>query len=99
MEESLDRDWYLRDAIIHNRYVAVKRLIKEGADVNCETKFGFTPLHLAAQHNAKKWIFRVLLDNGADIDARNHMGETALDIAAIDEREKAVKILKELGAI
>ena len=44
----------LYKAVLNNELDAAKRLLSAGADVNSQTKDGWTPLHLAALKNAPK---------------------------------------------
>ncbi|CAH8613976.1 unnamed protein product [Schistosoma margrebowiei] len=55
-------------------------LICLGANVNAKTKFGRTPLHIAAAHFSSGEIITDLV-NRADIKMKDIFGETALDIA------------------
>ncbi len=95
--EMKELNWFLIEAIRANQYLTVKRLIREGAVVNCETNSGWTPLHFAAAYNANEWIFRVLLDNGANIHKRNIDGETPVALARVLGNKRAIKRLNELG--
>ena len=55
-------------------------LLKAGADVNHQTKFGDTALMLAVR-NAQFDIVSLLLDAGAKVDLKNAKGETAIELA------------------
>ncbi|KAK1930914.1 Ankyrin repeat domain-containing protein 2A [Phytophthora citrophthora] len=72
----------------------VRVLISYGADVNtvANTKNKNTALHYAASNN-KATAIDVLLDAGANISARNADGLTALDIAWINGRREASRVL------
>ncbi|KAG1701477.1 hypothetical protein DVH05_010780 [Phytophthora capsici] len=72
----------------------VRILISYGADVNivANTKNKNTALHYAASNN-KATAIEVLLDAGANIFARNADGLTALDIAWINSRREASRVL------
>ena len=59
----------------------VEELIRKGADVNAEDKFGRPVLMLAAGENENPEVIQVLISNGADVNAKNKDGGTALDIA------------------
>jgi len=55
----------------------VKFLIQNGADVNAEDKYGFTPLmYAASQYNPA--VVKLLLDNNADVNAQNKDKKTPL---------------------
>ncbi|XP_027084951.1 phytochrome-interacting ankyrin-repeat protein 1 [Coffea arabica] len=81
----------------------VKRLLKEGMDVNVAARgpksHGVTPLHLAAKGGHLK-VMDELLDQGADIDARTKgaCGWTPLHNAAKERKKKAIRFLVENGA-
>jgi len=88
----------------------VKRLIREGHDINyqeCEDVSrsdgtvlgirGWTPLMIAAMH-AHLDVVRFLVGAGAKLETKTSNGETALALARRAERAEAVALLKELGA-
>ena len=49
--------------------------INEGANVNCKTDLGYTPLMYAAVFNRE--IMNYLIQKGADVNALNVYGENA----------------------
>ncbi len=56
-------------------------LIRKGADVDVQDKFGKTPLmHAVLRRNFD--MIRLLLRSGAELDIQNNAGQTALIIAA-----------------
>ncbi|GAB6032880.1 hypothetical protein CHUAL_012078 [Chamberlinius hualienensis] len=55
----------------------VKKLIKNGADVNSMHKWGGTPLHIAA-YSRKFNLIELLIKNGANINAKNVKQQTPL---------------------
>src|SRR5690242_7406843 len=67
----------LIEAIRQNNVATVDALIKQGTDVTSATRYGITPLGLAAL-NSNAAIARKLLDAGADPNAATPGGETAL---------------------
>lgn len=72
-------------ALIHAAYACmdgriVGRLLKMGADVNHQTKYGATPLTTAA-FSGNEDAVRQLVAAGANLAARNNEGKTALEIA------------------
>jgi len=62
-------------AVEKNNLELIKRLFKDGVDINCKRYFGETPL-IALMSNFNEKIFEFLLKNGADINAKTHDGKT-----------------------
>ncbi|MBI4657879.1 MAG: ankyrin repeat domain-containing protein [Verrucomicrobia bacterium] len=58
---------------------------------------GFTPLHLAALHNAEE-IAKLLLAHQADINSKSASGHTPLSLAVESDGAKVVKLLLEHSA-
>jgi len=94
-------DWPpLFKAASHGQTEEVRRLIKEGVDVNEGTGNGETPLMAAAWDNRIE-VARILIEHGADVNAiqpRGSLEATALMIAARYGRIKMMKLLIEHGA-
>ena len=83
-----------------NRHV-VSRLVREGAEVNHQTRgSGFTALHLAAErgYSSIPWIPTSLLRGGADLDIKDKAGKTALHYAAEKGNMEIVSLLIKAGA-
>ena len=72
-------------------------LLQNGADVNLETSYGFTPLMLAADSNAEMFI-QPLIKKGAKINFQNTKGFSALHAACDKGNVDAAKILIKKGA-
>ena len=64
--------------------------LDSGADVAARTKYGSTPLHLAAGHGSPVTI-QALLDAGADAKAKNEEGKTPWDLVQENEKLKGTK--------
>lgn len=74
----------------------IRKLIAEGADVNCQNKLcgGNTPLHLAATtHNVE--LIRILVANGADKTLKNYEGKTAVEFVKDCLNIEIVELLKD----
>ena len=73
-----------------------QQLLQVGADPNARDQYGYTPLHdsVLGDHAA---IIQALLAAGADPAARPergiHAGYTALEIARIERKENAIRLL------
>jgi len=77
---------------------AVLRFIARGAQVNCATGFGWTPLHYAV-FSGNIGVCRALLENGADIEGKCEDGWTALNMAVYHNGDREmVLLLLESGA-
>jgi ankyrin repeat protein len=74
-----------------------KKLIAEGADVSEQDKFGYTPLHIAANHGAYA-VAELLLKNGAKLNIANNDGHTPLDYAAMFGKAKMAYLFIQNGA-
>lgn len=88
----------LLEAIGRSDMRAVKKLLKEGADVNrADPHTAETPLHRAAGEGAVG-MAELLLDRGAAINARDFAGQTPLFVACRDGRRDVVALLVARGA-
>jgi ankyrin repeat protein len=72
----------------------VKKLLKEGADVNAKDEFGWTPLHGAAILGHIE-VVKLLLEHGADPNIKNNGGKTAIDFALEKGHSDIVKLIEE----
>ena len=89
----------IRSSMFGNRE-AVKKLLKEGADVNAKNSDGYTALILASS-NGRTEIVAMLLDAGANVNARtntNYWGSTALIRASESKHTEIVAMLLEKEA-
>jgi ankyrin repeat protein len=72
-------------------------ICKQGANVNVKDKYGYTPLHFAAEkgHTA---VAELLIKAGADFDAKNDTGDTPLHKAAWKGHTTVVELLIKASA-
>jgi len=61
---------------------AIDELVKSGADVNTQEKFGFTPLSLSIKGQNHEVISKILATTGVDIEKSTNRGFTPLMVAA-----------------
>lgn len=73
------------------------RLIKAGIQVNQADDKGETPLHSAAENDART-VVQLLLDHGAEVNAADHQGNTPLHWAAMNGHVAVVEMLLISGA-
>jgi ankyrin repeat protein len=65
------------ETIPYGKVEEVRRLLKNGADINTKDEYGSTALHKAATfHNLK--VIEQLLEDGAEINIKNNFNETPL---------------------
>ena len=88
-----DLDSELLEAAAQGDASSVALLLDRGADIEASNDIGWTPLHLAAAHNAEPAVAALLLDRGADIEARDNDGWMPLHMAAANNAEPAVAAL------
>ena len=69
-----------------------KLLLAHEADVNAQDKYGYTPLHSAADAGNEQ-VAKILLDKTADINKQDNMGDTPLHVAAYEYKISVVNIL------
>jgi ankyrin repeat protein len=67
-------------ASVKNNPLAVRRLLRAGADVNAKDNNDRTPLDFACKKGHVQ-VFKELLEHGADIEANDIHGRTALHLA------------------
>jgi hypothetical protein len=75
----------------------VKRLIRQGVDLEARDEMGETALMKAA-HKGFINTVKLLLANGADVKAKNPFGETALSLANREGRTYIAELLRQAGA-
>ncbi|WP_409347125.1 ankyrin repeat domain-containing protein [Paenibacillus sp. MBLB4367] len=76
---------------------AVKRLLKEGADIDAQDDLGRTPV-LAATHGKHAETVKALLEAGADIDKQDNRRDNPFLYAGAERLLDIVKLAIEAGA-
>src|SRR5436190_2229304 len=95
-------DFELVRAVRYNDISKVKDFLRQGANVNVETKsesyYKYTPLHYAA-YDVNVDIVRVLIEAGGNVNAVDYEGNTPLDVAiGLDRDDSIIKMLTSCGA-
>ncbi|MDD4954920.1 MAG: ankyrin repeat domain-containing protein [Candidatus Omnitrophica bacterium] len=75
----------------------VRQHLNKRENVNATSRYGFTPLFLAADSGHLE-AARLLIEQGADVNAKNSDGFTPLYGAVLSRNEALVKLLLEKGA-
>jgi ankyrin repeat protein len=75
----------------------VELLIKQGAEVNLQDKYGHTPLHVAASINSPA-VADLLIQSGAEVNAQNEDGDAPLHYAAKNNSPTVAELLIKSGA-
>ena len=77
----------------------IRRLIKDGTDVNEVDKEGKTFLMSVVKHNQSGDVVQYLIDSGANVNAKDNIGKTALMYAAENNRNPDIlRVLLQNGA-
>ncbi|KAK9870480.1 hypothetical protein WA026_008038 [Henosepilachna vigintioctopunctata] len=82
----------LHIAVRENQPDEVKKLIAEGAEINCRDINSSTPLHIAAEGGDIE-IANILLEFDADVLAKDNYGRTVLDTAFWNGNEQLILTL------
>jgi ankyrin repeat protein len=88
---------YLINPCMDGRLYVVKQLLKFGANINGESRFNWSPLHIASKYGHID-IVKYLVEHGANINKKTENGCTPLYIASEEGYEAIVKFLIEHGA-
>jgi ankyrin repeat protein len=94
MEQNLDK-WL--DAAQNGNLDLIKRMIKDGIDINIQDEYGWTALQLASRKGHLD-VVKFLIEYGADLNAQNDDGWTALHLASLNRCLDIVKVLIEAGS-
>ncbi|KAL3624321.1 hypothetical protein CASFOL_033137 [Castilleja foliolosa] len=92
----------IHHAILCNNDLAVKALVKRGADFETPVKTTarkneFRPIHMAARLGLSK-ILQTLIDSGCELNSKTETGETAVMISVRYQHEDCLKVLAKAGA-
>jgi ankyrin repeat protein len=89
----------LHYAAVEGDLASVRRLVRDGADVNAQDKQGWSPLHCAAQGKSAE-VTSALLASGANLEARDAWGNTPLwrAVSASRGNGDAIRVLRSAGA-
>jgi hypothetical protein len=82
----------LHKATAKGNRLDVIQLILSGANINEQTKSGYTPLHIAAGLGHIK-IVKILTIRGADVNIKDKRGRTPLDLAVLKNKKDVVREL------
>jgi ankyrin repeat protein len=74
----------------------VKLCLKMGANINCQDKYGNTPLIISV-YSKNQLLFETLIAYGADVNIKNNSDRTALGLALRNFRVDFVKTLIKAG--
>lgn len=87
----------LFEAIEQNEVDVVKKMAREGVDLDVKNKDGYTPLFLAVKNNNYE-ISKLLISNGADISTLQKDGRSILIEASDEEDHRLARLLVKHGA-
>ena len=86
----------------YGKPIIVKALLEAGADVNVkDSRYGLTPLHVAAWHSEHSATITALIKAGSKVNMKDNSGNTPLNYADANQtasREAIIKLLKARGA-
>lgn len=91
------KDIPLLQAIDKGDLEQVKKLVKEGADIDVELSNGMKPIHVAVA-TGQADITAFLLESGADVNSRSIKGISPLNLALDTRNIDTIKVLLSKGA-
>ncbi|MGB6065331.1 MAG: ankyrin repeat domain-containing protein [Desulfomonilaceae bacterium] len=93
-----DKDVAVRMAVAEDDIESLKRLLREGANINAAKGKYKTSILMEAAVRGNLAVMRLLLERGADVNMADRDGWTALMGATIQGRLEPVKLLLDYGA-
>jgi len=85
-----------RVAIVEDIVIVKDLLTRCSVDVNCETKFGKTPIYYACFCGFVETV-KLLIEHGAELESKNNKWSNALHVACYGKRLTVIKILLDKG--
>lgn len=87
-------------AVLLERMDDLKRLVKEGADINAKDELGRSALIMAIDQDYANpdWV-EFLLKSGIDVNLQDIDGDSALDIARYKSNQEAIDLLLNHNAL
>jgi len=89
------REWHR--LIKKGQLALIRKFVADGADVNARSRFGWTPLMLAA-NEGNSAVIEYLLAQGTDVNAVNDAGASALSYAALQAECSSMQVLLAANA-
>jgi len=83
------------EVIVEGDLESLKKLVSEGADVEAENGYGFTPFNLASVNGHLEIVKYLIEECNANVEAKNKDGDTPLFYASLEGRFEIVKYLIE----
>ena len=87
-------------AVLLERIDDLKRLVKEGADINAQDELGRSALIMAMDQDYANpdWL-EFLIASGINVNLQNKDGDTALDLARYNSNQEAIDLLLKHNAV
>jgi ankyrin repeat protein len=87
-------------AVLLERIDDLKRLVKEGADINAQDELGRSALIIAMDQDYANpdWL-EFLIASGINVNLQNKDGDTALDLARYNSNQEAIDLLLKHNAV
>ena len=87
-------------AVLLERIDDLKRLVKEGADINAQDELGRSALIMAMDQDYANpdWL-EFLIASGINVNLQNKDGDTALDLARYNSNQEAIDLLLKHSAV
>ena len=93
-----DGNTALHFAVRQGPRILVKRILRNGGDVNAVNVYGYTPLHQAAASFQSRGVLRALVKEEGNIHSRDKEGNTPLHMASARGFVENVDLLIEKGS-